>query len=110
MTLPPSRPREMTPPNDPAGPIRTCIGCRAQRPQAELVRCVLDAAGRARVDRHGPGRGAWLCGPGCLEQALRRRAFERAWRRTGRLPSSTFDVLADELASGLVQPELPGPN
>ena len=30
--------------------------------------------------RTGPGRGAWLCrdSPECLEQALRRRAFERA--------------------------------
>ncbi len=29
-----------------------------------------------------PGRGAWLCqdSPGCLEEAVRRRAFERALR------------------------------
>ena len=37
----------------------------------------------ARVDRHGAGRGAWLCGAGCFELAVRRRAFDRAWRTTG---------------------------
>jgi len=35
------------------------------------------------VDRSGPGRGAWLCIPAqeCFHLALRRKAFERAWRR-----------------------------
>jgi predicted RNA-binding protein YlxR (DUF448 family) len=44
---------------------------------------VLDAGGRAVVDRHGAGRGAWLCSPpaACFELALRRKAFQRAWRR-----------------------------
>jgi predicted RNA-binding protein YlxR (DUF448 family) len=48
-----------------------------------LVRCVLTADGRAVVDRSGAGRGAWLCIPAqdCFELALRRKAFERAWRR-----------------------------
>ena len=79
----------------PTGPIRTCIGCRRRRPQADLVRCVLDADGSVRVDRGGPGRGAWLCGPGCLEPALRRRAFDRAFRATVR--ATALDRLADEL-------------
>jgi uncharacterized protein len=47
------------------------------------VRCVLTADGVATVDRAGPGRGAWLCTPSedCYRLAVRRRAFERAWRR-----------------------------
>ena len=73
-------PREMARHSDAEGPIRTCIGCRTRRPPAELVRCVLGTDGVARVDRHGAGRGAWLCGPQCLELAVRRRAFDRAWR------------------------------
>jgi predicted RNA-binding protein YlxR (DUF448 family) len=44
---------------------------------------VLTADGRAVVDRTGPGRGAWLCDPPgeCFRLAVRRRSFERAWRR-----------------------------
>ncbi len=36
-----------------------------------------------RVGRHEPGRGAWLCrgSAPCFERAVRRRSFERAWRR-----------------------------
>jgi predicted RNA-binding protein YlxR (DUF448 family) len=29
-----------------------------------------------------PGRGAYICSPTCLEQALRTRAFARAYRRS----------------------------
>jgi predicted RNA-binding protein YlxR (DUF448 family) len=44
---------------------------------------VLTDDGRATVDRSGPGRGAWLCVPPdtCLRLAVRRKAFQRAWRR-----------------------------
>ena len=33
------------------------------------------------MDRHGAGRGAWLCreSPGCLQDAVRRHGFERAF-------------------------------
>jgi len=59
------------------------VGCRRRRPQTELVRCVLTEGGRAVVDRSGSGRGAWLCDPPneCFELAVRRKAFDRAWRR-----------------------------
>ena len=72
----------MTQPGDTPVPIRTCIGCRQRHPQTRLVRCVVDDAGEIRVDRHAPGRGAWLCGSGCIEPARRKRAFDRAWRTT----------------------------
>lgn len=63
-------------------PIRTCIGCRARRPAADLVRIVAVDGGLA-LGAGRPGRGAWLCAAdydACGEQALRRRAFERALR------------------------------
>ena len=33
------------------------------------------------MDRHGAGRGAWLCldSPRCLDEAVRRHGFERAF-------------------------------
>jgi uncharacterized protein len=70
----------MTRPGEPHVPIRTCIGCRERRPQTELLRCVLADVGTILVDRTAPGRGAWLCGPGCLTEPHQRRAFDRAWR------------------------------
>ena len=85
----------MTQPGDAHVPIRTCIGCRRRHPQTRLVRCVLDAAGTIRVDRHAPGRGAWLCGSQCLEPARRKRAFDRAWRTT--VQPSAIDGLAAHL-------------
>lgn len=41
-----------------------------------------------------PGRGGYLCGPGCLAAAVRRKALGRAFR--GKAPET--DVLQLELA------------
>jgi len=70
-----------------ACPQRTCVGCRTRAARAELLRLVVvdgsvtpDPAGRS------PGRGAHLHpDPGCLDLALRRRAFPRAFRVPGPL-------------------------
>ena len=66
-----------------ASPLRTCVGCRSVRPQAELIRVALDAAGAILMNPRRPqGRGAYLCpSQGCLEQALHRKALGRALRR-----------------------------
>ena len=63
-------------------PIRTCVGCRARRPQPELVRVARLPDGALAVGRTLPGRGAWLCAGSvpCLEAALKRKAFARALR------------------------------
>lgn len=63
-----------------AAPLRTCIGCRQQRPQSQLVRCVVGPDGVA-VSRTAAGRGAWLCSAECLHTASRRKAFDRAWKQ-----------------------------
>jgi predicted RNA-binding protein YlxR (DUF448 family) len=60
-------------------PVRTCIGCRETAPSRELVR--LHVEGGVVVGGRGEGRGAWLHPrDACLEQAVRRRAFVRAFR------------------------------
>jgi predicted RNA-binding protein YlxR (DUF448 family) len=46
-----------------------------------MVRVVAAPDGAVHVGRHAPGRGAWLCGPGCVPRAAARRAFDRALRR-----------------------------
>ncbi len=65
-------------------PVRTCLGCGATGPRRELVRFIVGDGGCVVVDgKHGgSGRGAWLHpAEACLAQALRRRAFARAFRR-----------------------------
>lgn len=44
-------------------PLRRCVVCRTQRPQAELLRMYRDDAGWWQLDPSGKagGRGAWLC-------------------------------------------------
>ncbi|MEM9565152.1 MAG: YlxR family protein [Actinomycetota bacterium] len=85
------------------GPIRTCIGCRRRRPQDQLVRLHVDDGDRLRLDRTGPGRGAWLCAAtpaACLIEARDRRALDRAFRR--RVDRGSVGALADELGGASV--------
>ena len=62
-------------------PTRTCVGCRSALPADQLIRIVRLPGGALSVDRHGAGRGAWLCRGihGCLDEAVRRHGFERAF-------------------------------
>ena len=72
--------KEVLPEN--AGPVRSCIGCGAKRAQEELTRLAVGSEGAVVVDRDRllPGRGAYLCGAGCLAAAVKRKAFGRAFR------------------------------
>ncbi|MDJ0383836.1 YlxR family protein [Streptomyces sp. G-G2] len=68
-----------------ACPERTCVGCRERAAKNDLLRIV--AVGDACVpDPRGtlPGRGAYVH-PAvvCLDQAVRRRAFPRAFKSSG---------------------------
>jgi uncharacterized protein len=81
--------------DEPRGPVRSCIGCRTKRTSDLLVR-LTRAAGRTTVGGVSNGRGAWLCRSRtadqtaertvvdgkCLDDALRKRAFDKAWRTT----------------------------
>ncbi|MEU9536710.1 YlxR family protein [Streptomyces sp. NPDC048213] len=68
-----------------ACPERTCVGCRERAAKNELLRIVAD--GDACVpDPRGtlPGRGAYVHPvPNCLDLAVRRRAFPRAFKAKG---------------------------
>ena len=63
-------------------PERSCVGCRARAPKAELVRIVRTPRG-THVDPRGraPGRGAYVHrDEGCIDIALRRGALGSALR------------------------------
>jgi predicted RNA-binding protein YlxR (DUF448 family) len=81
-------------------PERQCIGCGRRGPRRTFLRlAVMGEAPAARVavvDR-GPhkGRGAYLCRrQACLDRALLRKAFQRAFR-------TTLVVEREELAAAL---------
>ena len=64
-------------------PERTCVACRTREAKRALIRLVRTPEGEVEVDVTGrrPGRGAYLCSdPACWEEALRRRALNRALR------------------------------
>ncbi|MEC4020591.1 YlxR family protein [Streptomyces sp. H27-D2] len=63
-------------------PERTCVGCRERAAKDDLLRAVM-IEGECVPDRRGtlPGRGAYVHpGTACLDLAVRRRAFPRAFR------------------------------
>ena len=83
--------------------IRTCIGCRERAEKSTLVRVVAagDPPTSVVLDPDGrrPGRGAHLHpDPGCLELAVRRKAFGRALRLTGTLD---LTEVVERLAPGV---------
>ena len=79
--------------SDPNGPVRTCVGCREKAARQDLVRLVLEND-HVVVDEAAsrPGRGAWLHrSPDCLEAAIKRKAFARAFR-TSVADASSLDL------------------
>jgi len=87
-----------------AGPVRSCIGCGARRIQAELTRLAVGPGGPVVVvdwARRLPGRGAYLCGAGCLAAAVKRKAFGRAFR--GKAGAVDPLALGQALESGPAQ-------
>jgi predicted RNA-binding protein YlxR (DUF448 family) len=65
------------------GPERTCLGCGKKQQKSLLHRLVLNAQHQPLLDRaqNAPGRGAYLCGPGCLKAATKKKAFQRVFKK-----------------------------
>ncbi|OYO23066.1 DNA-binding protein [Enemella dayhoffiae] len=78
------------------GPTRTCVGCRGQASQAELLRVILrDGAVFPDPQRRLGGRGAYLHpDPTCIENAIRRRTLTRALRGAVSAPPDTAQLVA----------------
>lgn len=86
------------------GPRRTCLGCRAARPQAELCRLAVGPAGLVwDEERALPGRGAYVCrNEGCALRATRHLAKAlrmthlsvgptTVWQALQHVPAPAFD-------------------
>ncbi|MGY0057999.1 YlxR family protein [Streptomyces sp. LZ34] len=75
-----------------ACPERTCVGCRERAAKDDLLR-IVTAEGVCVPDRRGtlPGRGAYVHPARvCLDLAVRRRAFPRAFRGPGPLDTTAL--------------------
>ncbi|WP_406384345.1 YlxR family protein [Streptomyces sp. NBC_01618] len=68
-----------------ACPERTCVGCRERAAKSELLRIVADEDACVPDPRGTlPGRGAYVHPVSvCLDLAVRRRAFPRAFKAKG---------------------------
>lgn len=76
--------------------VRLCIASRQSLPVAEMIRFVLDPAGRVTpdIEHRLPGRGVWVDGRyDMVAQALKRRAFARGFKQ---------DIVADASLPELV--------
>ncbi|AXK37696.1 YlxR family protein [Streptomyces armeniacus] len=77
-----------------ACPERTCVGCRERSAKRDLLRVVL-VEGRCVPDLRGtlPGRGAYVHPTQtCVDLAVRRRAFQRAFRAPGPLETAELQT------------------
>ncbi|WP_329123660.1 YlxR family protein [Streptomyces sp. NBC_01465] len=82
----------------PACPERTCVGCRERAAKSDLLRIVA-VEGTCVPDPRGtlPGRGAYLHPASvCLDLAVRRRAFLRAFKVQGPLDSETLSRYVEQ--------------
>ena len=74
-------------------PERTCVACGTRKPKADLLRVVRSPEGRVSLDPTGkaPGRGAYVCGPGCWDSAIGRGRLARSLAST--LSSDDMEAL-----------------
>ncbi|MEU3075560.1 YlxR family protein [Streptomyces laurentii] len=83
-----------------ACPERTCVGCRERAAKSDLLRIVMNKD-ECVPDHRGtlPGRGAYVH-PAlhCLDLAVRRRAFSRAFKVQGALDTAALRLHVERTA------------
>ena len=70
-------------------PERTCIGCRRKRGRENLIRLMVGDGVVHVATGQAQGRSAYLCPDAhCLEKALYKKAFGRAFRTAAHVDDS----------------------
>lgn len=85
--------------------VRTCVGCRQRGNRSDLIR-IANFQGNLSVDsdKKMPGRGSWLHKKTkCLETAVERKAFGRAFRGKADLEQVTDLVKQIEQAEMMLE-------
>ncbi|GGY35772.1 YlxR family protein [Streptomyces omiyaensis] len=88
-----------------ACPERTCVGCRERAAKSDLLRIVMIKDELVPDDRGTlPGRGAYVH-PAlhCLDLAVRRRAFPRAFKTPGPLDAVVLREHVEQAAQAAPQ-------
>ncbi|GHA99446.1 YlxR family protein [Streptomyces termitum] len=88
-----------------ACPERTCVGCRERAAKSDLLRTVV-SGDECVPDHRGtlPGRGAYVHPAShCLDLAVRRRAFPRAFKVTGPLDTAALRDHIEQAAQAAPQ-------
>lgn len=89
----------------PAGPLRTCIGCRGKGGRSVLLRIVAQpGTGVLTLDTSAtlPGRGAWIHRDvKCFQQATTRRAWGRALRLKQQVHTDQLEAQMAEVLSAM---------
>lgn len=73
-----------------------CVSCRKMKGKNELIRVVRAKDEEPKIDMSfkAQGRGAYVCkNRSCVENAVKRRAFERAFGR--RIKEEVIEALGD---------------
>ena len=86
-------------------PVRTCVGCRQRGNRSDLIR-IANFQGNLSVDteKKMPGRGSWIHKKTkCLETAVERKAFGRAFRGNADLEQVTDLVKQIEQAEMMLE-------
>ncbi|AVZ75620.1 DUF448 domain-containing protein [Streptomyces lunaelactis] len=85
----------------PVCPERTCVGCRERTAKSDLLRIVVTGDACVPDDRGTlPGRGAYVHPASvCIDLAVRRRAFPRAFRVQGPLDTAEVRRYVEEQAA-----------
>ena len=76
--------------------LRMCVVCREMKEKADLIRVVKIKDEEMKIDLtfKAQGRGAYVCkSRNCIENAKKRRAFERAFRKE--VPVQFYESLED---------------
>ena len=63
-------------------PMRTCIGCREEKPKKDMLRIVKNAEGEIRLDFSGKlaGRGAYICNnEACVKRLAKYKLLNKAF-------------------------------
>lgn len=79
-------------------PMRTCIGCREQKPKKELIRVLRNKENQIFIDLTGKanGRGAYLCrSKDCLDKAIKSKALNRAF--STEIDKETYEKLKESI-------------
>jgi uncharacterized protein len=88
------------------GVERMCVATRTVRPVADLIRFVVGPDGEAVPDlkQKLPGRGVWVTATrDALDQAIKRKAFGRGFKRDVRLPADLVTRTDELLARSAIE-------